>query len=921
MNNPQFSFDVFLSHNSKDKPQVRRLAERLRTAGLRVWFDEWGIQPGDDIYLAIERGKEASQYLVLCLSQSALDSDWVSLERSAALIRDPINKDRRFIPLLLSECKLPDALQRYKYVDYREETDEGFAQVLQACKFEEIDNKESTHVIEKKLIGENWNKALVRLRDSWLNSGRPVALLDGFPGTGKTELAHELCNVPNWVVVPVEPSQSEGFEKDYLFNELASELEIRGIDDLVIQLDREESVDFVRVLKRVLEQQQIVIIIDEAQRVFESASARPFGALRSLIQKLGDAPRVKGKLLLISNRRVESELWSEKCERATLAPLSGSEAVKLLSRLLSESNLADAIPPERLNDAAFHMGYNPRALHTLVTTLKVNGYTIDDLIREFSDLWHADTIATRIDNPDLISRLERGLLERTLFGVDLKLDKFLRWLSVHRRSFHRDALQFYESDHIDVANLRLRLIDCFLLDSHRNLYRIHPIAREICEYRLRDNKEEWQKAHSIAADYHLRHFKAKRLIKNETLAPSFAELKYHLHHANRLGELVYAAHRYTNYLKTTFGTSTSIPTNIDALDERIALLTELLEKPGNKPVEYHLAGCLEKRRNLGDLEKAVLHLRRATGANAFYAAWLLRLNVEAEIFGQERIKTIISEASSYMSADSQILALYKRGSDILANANQEKDAIALLKQGISTISPERGICGLYQSCAQLLDKIGNTDEGIELLRDGLRRFPTGKGIISIYQFCAELLDKNERTEEAIVVLRNGIKILSSSNNLAPLYLATASLSKKTQNIAKIDDAIALLRQGMKTTPPEKSLQELYQACGNLLSLVGRYEEAILVLRVGLSQIPFEKFGRYMLSESAIRLAADHKRTIDIEEILDGQGIHKIEAQQRILGQCFLHQLNGELREMRRTAEAGLKIFPKFEALKPFIIDI
>lgn len=33
------AYDVFLSHNSKDKPRVRKLVERLRAAGLRVWFD------------------------------------------------------------------------------------------------------------------------------------------------------------------------------------------------------------------------------------------------------------------------------------------------------------------------------------------------------------------------------------------------------------------------------------------------------------------------------------------------------------------------------------------------------------------------------------------------------------------------------------------------------------------------------------------------------------------------------------------------------------------------------------------------------------------------------------------------------------------------------------------------------------------
>jgi hypothetical protein len=35
-----FQYDVFLSYNSKDKPIVRDIAERLRRDGLKVWFDE-----------------------------------------------------------------------------------------------------------------------------------------------------------------------------------------------------------------------------------------------------------------------------------------------------------------------------------------------------------------------------------------------------------------------------------------------------------------------------------------------------------------------------------------------------------------------------------------------------------------------------------------------------------------------------------------------------------------------------------------------------------------------------------------------------------------------------------------------------------------------------------------------------------------
>ena len=128
-----FTYDVFLSHNSQDKPQVRKLAERLKKAGLRVWFDEWVIKAGDDIYLTIERGLEEARVQVLCLSPAALGSEWVTLERSTVLFRDPTNAGRRFVPLLLADCTLPDTLRRYKYVDFRQETPAAFDELLAAC--------------------------------------------------------------------------------------------------------------------------------------------------------------------------------------------------------------------------------------------------------------------------------------------------------------------------------------------------------------------------------------------------------------------------------------------------------------------------------------------------------------------------------------------------------------------------------------------------------------------------------------------------------------------------------------------------------------------------------------------------------------------------------------------------------------------
>jgi hypothetical protein len=39
-------FDVFLCHNSQDKPGVREIGQRLATEGIKPWLDVEQIRPG-----------------------------------------------------------------------------------------------------------------------------------------------------------------------------------------------------------------------------------------------------------------------------------------------------------------------------------------------------------------------------------------------------------------------------------------------------------------------------------------------------------------------------------------------------------------------------------------------------------------------------------------------------------------------------------------------------------------------------------------------------------------------------------------------------------------------------------------------------------------------------------------------------------
>lgn len=49
------AFDVFLCHNSQDKPAVRELARALGDLGLLAWIDEERLLPGDVVPEKLER--------------------------------------------------------------------------------------------------------------------------------------------------------------------------------------------------------------------------------------------------------------------------------------------------------------------------------------------------------------------------------------------------------------------------------------------------------------------------------------------------------------------------------------------------------------------------------------------------------------------------------------------------------------------------------------------------------------------------------------------------------------------------------------------------------------------------------------------------------------------------------------------------
>ena len=121
----QHLYDVFLSHQSGDKPLVEIIAARLvDEEGLRPFLDKWHLIPGEPWQEALEDALDQSGNCAVFLGASGLGS-WENEEMRAALDERVRNESFRVIPVLLpgadpkDEKTLPRFLRRLTWVDFR----------------------------------------------------------------------------------------------------------------------------------------------------------------------------------------------------------------------------------------------------------------------------------------------------------------------------------------------------------------------------------------------------------------------------------------------------------------------------------------------------------------------------------------------------------------------------------------------------------------------------------------------------------------------------------------------------------------------------------------------------------------------------------------------------------------------------------
>jgi len=118
---------IFLSHNHKDKPFVRRLANDLTAKGVKVWIDEAEIKIGDSLIRKISSGIYEMDFLGAVLSPDSVQSRWVQEELEQALHIQISEAYVKVLPILLRDCRMPGFLLDKVYVDFRNENNYQFA--------------------------------------------------------------------------------------------------------------------------------------------------------------------------------------------------------------------------------------------------------------------------------------------------------------------------------------------------------------------------------------------------------------------------------------------------------------------------------------------------------------------------------------------------------------------------------------------------------------------------------------------------------------------------------------------------------------------------------------------------------------------------------------------------------------------------
>jgi hypothetical protein len=107
-------YSCFISYSTKDEEFARRLYSRMRDEKLRVWFAPEDVQGGQKLHEQIERALQMHDRLLVVLSESSMQSEWVMSEIRKAREIEIKEGRRKLFPIMLVDYP---AVKKWKCFD------------------------------------------------------------------------------------------------------------------------------------------------------------------------------------------------------------------------------------------------------------------------------------------------------------------------------------------------------------------------------------------------------------------------------------------------------------------------------------------------------------------------------------------------------------------------------------------------------------------------------------------------------------------------------------------------------------------------------------------------------------------------------------------------------------------------------------
>lgn len=132
--------DLFLCHNGADKEWVEKLAEQVESETfdgtpdgrrLRVWFDKWDIDKGENVIVRINDGLARARFVAVVISPEMLAAQWPTFEWTHVVADDPTNRRGRLLPLFVRDyseklqrrAEFPAPFKALNWIDFRKKSE------------------------------------------------------------------------------------------------------------------------------------------------------------------------------------------------------------------------------------------------------------------------------------------------------------------------------------------------------------------------------------------------------------------------------------------------------------------------------------------------------------------------------------------------------------------------------------------------------------------------------------------------------------------------------------------------------------------------------------------------------------------------------------------------------------------------------